>query len=96
MGRLTSLLGGLPSHVERENCRLHFLEVPIVDTLGGLSRGLACPRSHFLVVNVEAIAQGPRLDPCLVLFIRRVFEEIDRAAKCREVVSSACKVKSGD
>jgi hypothetical protein len=93
--QLKAQLGGLPSHVERQHSRLHFLEVPLVDGLGALSRALATPRAHALVVHVEGVAQGPRLDACLVLFIRRVFEEVDRAAQSRDVVSSACQVKSG-
>ena len=41
---------------------------------------------------MEAALHGPRLDDCLLTFIRRVFEEIDHAKKCRNMVSSDCKV----
>ena len=93
---LRAQLGALPSHVERQDCRLHFIEVPLVDSLGALSRSLATPRVHCLQVHVEGVTQGPRLDACLVLFIRRVFEEVDQAARARDVLASACKVKSGE
>lgn len=95
LDQLKLQLGNLPHHVERQESRLHFLEVPLIDTLGMLSHTLATPRMHALVIHVEGVVQGPQLDVCLVLFIRRVFEEIDRASKSTEVVSSACQVKSG-
>ena len=93
---LRTQLGDLPSHVERQNCRMHFVEVALVDGMGALSRGLATPRAHSLNIHMEGVAQGPKLDACLVLFIRRVFEEIDKASKSKDVLSSACKVLSGE
>lgn len=95
VNQLKLQLGNLPNHVERQDSRLHFIEVPLVDTLGALSHRLATPRAHVLVIHVEGVVQGPKLDTCLVLFIRRVFEEMDRAAQSKEVVSSACQTKSG-
>jgi len=95
MVQLRAQLGGLPSHVERQDSRLHFVEVALVDGLGALSRGLATPRAHALTVHVEGIVQGPKLDTCLVLFIRRVFEEIDQASQSQDLLTSACQVLSG-
>ena len=67
-----------------------------MDGMGALSRGLTTPRVHSLNIHMEGVAQGPKLDACLVLFIRRVFEEIDKASKSKDVLSSACKVLSGE
>ena len=86
----------MPNHVEREDNRLHFIEVPIIDTFGALSCGLATPRAHFLLIHVEGVVQGPNLDSCLVLFIRRVFEEIDKTRQSSDIISSGCKVLSGE
>ena len=88
-------LGNLPHHVERDNSNLHFMEVPLIDSMGAISQHLVTPVMHHLVVHVECVAQGSKLDTCLVLFIRRVFEEIDRVSRSQEVVSSGCIVKSG-
>lgn len=84
-------MGSLPSVVQTNNSKSHFMETAAVT--GCLSPNVGVVRSHVLENVVEAVVEAKSLDMALTVFIRRIVDEGFLAEKSKYIASAQIKVR---
>jgi hypothetical protein len=69
-----------------------FIEVVCADAALHCGTTSLGNQSRMIYSTVEGILSGPVIDDCLLVFIRRVFEELDALQNCSMVVVDTCRV----
>jgi hypothetical protein len=91
---ITNCLGNLPRCINKGDSEVYFVDA-LVSTPSFVTDDWATPTPNEINMNVEVIMNGIDLDDCLLISIRRIFEEIGTIKMNPLAICSPCRILTG-